>query len=601
MSAKCSDCGNDASFVCESCGAAMCSKCFIKQTYDNKYIFVCPKCTVPVNEYVVFKVIGGVVAFNAYIHYIAELKKNDCLNNQTILQTAKYIKLAREYREPVKKNLAKIIPIRKYMKTHNNNLPEGVKEDDPLVFYSKLLDDTNIGNLCVNAGLRTDGNIYRLNYSRLPVNDDFYKQYFKNKFRCDVNDCCGFVSNDLVCDSCKTRYCANCWQPLTNNHQCKNDDVATKNWLESNTKPCPECACRIQRIEGCDVMFCTHCHTSFKYNNGGFPYYTCHNIHRAEWLRSIGEEQDKSKGFKLPDVDTFTRFHVHMQENILTKIYSDFRLQKFDKFKLMVREALLITRNMKASIGNHIGIIHSNFRSDVEHILNLDDPDEDEAYVNELACRIANDIKYRQLMNKYQNFIIDTYALLRDFMLSLERYEDTLNSDKLALFRSLLRDEIKYYDLFKTIVDMWYETALEIVKNEEVLNNVDSMDNETVLSLAKLQKRLLSTNKQLYKISQNIGLINYKLTTNEIKESAELRKLGQSAEHITINSCKRIIKDMIGWRNLPDFDILFDDFDKLVVKARSSLRDYCDMFNVANILAPSDMNHILCSYNIWAD
>jgi hypothetical protein len=77
----------------------------------------------------------------------------------------------------------------------------------------------------------------------------------------------GFVdltTSTKQCISCGKEHCRSCWKLCNNNHVCCKDDTATVEEQKKHTQ-CPVCRLCIERSEGCDTMYCIHCHTGFTF------------------------------------------------------------------------------------------------------------------------------------------------------------------------------------------------------------------------------------------------------------------------------------------------------------------------------------------------
>jgi hypothetical protein len=108
---------------------------------------------------------------------------------------------------------------------------------------------------------------------------------------CSVEDCRGFLSTQWKCGLCDTYTCPDCHvvkgTERNGDHECNADDLATAKLLDADTKCCPKCATGIFKIEGCDQMWCTQCHTAFSWRTGEIQT-RIHNPHFYEWQRQNG-------------------------------------------------------------------------------------------------------------------------------------------------------------------------------------------------------------------------------------------------------------------------------------------------------------------------
>jgi hypothetical protein len=105
--------------------------------------------------------------------------------------------------------------------------------------------------------------------------------------RCSHSECRGFLSTQWKCGLCEHYTCKDCHvtKKTGEEHVCNKDDVETARLLASDSRPCPKCATLIYKIDGCDQMWCTQCHTAFSWKHGTIEK-SIHNPHYYEWLRN---------------------------------------------------------------------------------------------------------------------------------------------------------------------------------------------------------------------------------------------------------------------------------------------------------------------------
>jgi len=111
------------------------------------------------------------------------------------------------------------------------------------------------------------------------------KQFIKP---CPADECRGFLSTQWKCGLCELWTCPDCHVVIGDSkeaaHTCDPNNVETAKMLKAETKPCPKCHSAIFKIDGCDQMWCTQCHTAFSWKSGNIET-KIHNPHYYEWLR----------------------------------------------------------------------------------------------------------------------------------------------------------------------------------------------------------------------------------------------------------------------------------------------------------------------------
>ncbi len=107
--------------------------------------------------------------------------------------------------------------------------------------------------------------------------------------KCPKDECRGFIMiENCTCGLCSTQICKHCHQVKENDeHTCNSDNIQTVKLLKKDSKPCPKCTALIFKIDGCDQMWCTQCHTAFSWKTGLKVNERVHNPHYYEWQRRI--------------------------------------------------------------------------------------------------------------------------------------------------------------------------------------------------------------------------------------------------------------------------------------------------------------------------
>jgi hypothetical protein len=136
--------------------------------------------------------------------------------------------------------------------------------------------------------------------------------------KCPGEECRGFLSTQWKCGICEKWTCPDCHiiKGYTRDaeHECKPDDIATAKLLSTDTKPCPKCSTPIFKIDGCDQMWCTQCHTAFSWRTGRLET-NIHNPHYNEWVRRNNTGQLPRNPLDIPcgrnlDYHLSERFHM---------------------------------------------------------------------------------------------------------------------------------------------------------------------------------------------------------------------------------------------------------------------------------------------------
>lgn len=171
-------------------------------------------------------------------------------------------------------------------------LVEGAVKDNRLKEKKKQLQEKIRELEAEVAKLKDERNDIDVERRRNENNNNKPKEKCHYVRACPGVGCRGFLNSKFICGICDANVCKSCHEIINANsaseHVCKEENVATAQLLEKETKPCPGCQTRIFKISGCDQIWCTNCHTAFSWRTGARET-TIHNPHYFEWKRGNGE------------------------------------------------------------------------------------------------------------------------------------------------------------------------------------------------------------------------------------------------------------------------------------------------------------------------
>lgn len=114
-------------------------------------------------------------------------------------------------------------------------------------------------------------NIYMHEYHQIKssVFNTQVKSEVVRNIKCKFDDCKGFLK-DSRCNICQKLFCNECQEVKSDEHVCNPDILASIKLIkaEKNVKPCPGCGVGVNKLDGCDHMWCIMCKTGFSWNTG---------------------------------------------------------------------------------------------------------------------------------------------------------------------------------------------------------------------------------------------------------------------------------------------------------------------------------------------
>lgn len=129
-----------------------------------------------------------------------------------------------------------------------------------------------------------------INNIRLSIHVSKPKEQYKNVFikACPGDDCRGFLDSKFKCSLCDTKVCKDCHEIMEDEdeHECLPENIETAKLINSQCKPCPQCASLIYKLSGCNQIWCTQCKTAFDWTTGKIENTNIHNPHYFDWIRT---------------------------------------------------------------------------------------------------------------------------------------------------------------------------------------------------------------------------------------------------------------------------------------------------------------------------
>ena len=112
--------------------------------------------------------------------------------------------------------------------------------------------------------------------------------------QCPSTSCSGhYMLGNYKCTCCKSTICEICGDIQSSDHVCDADVMKSLAIVNKCAKNCPKCGVHIEKVDGCDQMFCTNCKTAFDWITLRVISTGIENPHYFEWLRSQNGSVDR--------------------------------------------------------------------------------------------------------------------------------------------------------------------------------------------------------------------------------------------------------------------------------------------------------------------
>ena len=265
---------------------------------------------------------------------------------------------------------------------------------------------------------------------------------------CPRNNCRGFLSTALKCGICELYACKDCHEPKDNEHECNANTVETVKLLASDTKACPSCNTMIYKIQGCDQMYCTQCHTAFSWEKGTIERGVIHNPHFYAYQR----EQNNGVAPRVAG-DVRCGGLVHITDINTVAINYNYRVMELNSIHRLVNHIRYVELN------NYPNVLTDNSLEAMRVRYLLGDID-DNKWLKKLKECVKKQEKNTSI-NQILNMFIDTTSDIlsnitntRNFI-DFKQHTDSIDSLKEYTNKALSKVGYRFGNVYPSISHSW--------------------------------------------------------------------------------------------------------------------------------------------------
>lgn len=366
---------------------------------------------------------------------------------------------------------------------HHNSISKYQPYAERKILIQKSLDEIYRLTLLLNAEKELLSSFYVKSNK-----DDEKKVYIK---KCTIPDCNGYLNKDWKCGLCDANICKMCHEEIKtddDNHICNEDLKKTIKLLDKDTRSCPKCNTGIYKIDGCDQLWCTICHTAFSWKTGKIEEGRIHNPHYYSYLRENSadgvirreENIDDNCNIIIGNNYAINTSRVYKYVFRIIKENEDNKYDFMDDIKYFkkIRKISLLFANMIKHY-HHCNHIKEKITIDLErNDINL--KDKSVSYLlkkidkNELDTYICKISKKNEILNE-KNLIMDTLNTIMK-----EKIYAYYNNHIIRIFNVIFfnKNEKKYSNINKSIYEdilVFYKDFYDdfIIMNNEFLRIIN--------------------------------------------------------------------------------------------------------------------------------
>lgn len=287
--------------------------------------------------------------------------------------------------------------------------------------------------------------------------------------RCGDPECRGFLSSAWKCNICDKYTCNECnvikGFERDAHHVCDENDKLTMQAIKADSKKCPGCAQYIFKIDGCDQMWCTGCHTAFSWRTGQIINGSIHNPHFYEFQRNRN-----NLGRQLGDIPCGGLPSFRQMASALTHVN---KLPLYDHIMKIHRIATHIEL-IEIPRYNHVVTETSNIDLRVRYMMNEISTD---AFKSKIQQREKANMKKRDIgliLNMFTTLISDYFREIIH-QKNIHDYNDDVNALIIYMNSSMITVSKRYDCMVPVIFDYRVTTTSHSKKNVQMLLDINRL------------------------------------------------------------------------------------------------------------------------------
>ena len=324
---------------------------------------------------------------------------------------------------------------------------------------------------------------------RRPCPDFNCKGYIdlsKNDKESELNNC-----NNLECGICNKKFCGRCREVINTNysHSCDESIIKTLKLLDKDTKPCPSCKVLVFKIDGCNQMFCTNCHSAFNWETGEIETGRIHNPHYFDYLKSNNNTNNNNNN----------------NNNNNTIVNDCGRVVEFD------------VSNIVSLISKRYLLTEEDMKNEENGMISFIDPNSLKKYIYSLY-RIIGHLRTVE-MPELKNPIVRHLNSRVEFILN--NIDEKKWKEEISLEERLYKKKFMWIQIVEMLVTVLNDLMNKFLNDESVFNfveideqtNLFNMVPDVMIEVNNIRKYF---NEISRKYSLRFNLNNYKFLTSDL-------------------------------------------------------------------------------------